>query len=268
MVNEFPTQSNSLNPFLPWVTHLLRNWEDSRRPILIGINGPQGCGKSTLTRSLVEALSQISVNAVTLSIDDFYLTRKEQIEFAQKHSENPLLKQRGYPGTHDIELGVQTLKTLKSLRGGDCFLPVYDKSQHKGQGDRLPKSEWRKVTGPLDIIFFEGWMLGFPNLPEDRLPNDNLKQINSFLKNYQAWNQLLDAFIHLNPEKIEWILSWRIEAEEKMKASGKPGMSPEEIRNYISQFIPAYEIYLPELHQNPPLSNYYLQVSISEFRES
>ena len=40
-------------------------------------------------------------------------------------------------------------------------VPRYDKAAHEGRGTRAPESSWPRVKGPLDIILFEGWMLGF-----------------------------------------------------------------------------------------------------------
>lgn len=40
-------------------------------------------------------------------------------------------------------------------------IPRYDKSQQGGRGDRAPKEAWPVKRGPLDVVLFEGWMLGF-----------------------------------------------------------------------------------------------------------
>jgi D-glycerate 3-kinase len=239
--------------YLPLVFYLsdqLKVSSEERRPLIVGVNGPQGAGKSTLTHELSFLLSELGFQAVSLSIDDFYLNRNQQIELALQFPDNPFLQQRGYPGTHDIELGRQTLQKLKTnLKEGEIFIPVYDKSKYQGQGDRLPESEWKKVTSPVDLIFLEGWMLGFIPVPEVNLPHSNLKQINHFLMEYQQWYDFIDRFIFLNPKDYRDVLDWRVEAEEKMKATGRPGMSRSQIEAYIDKFLPAYEIYLPQLRR-------------------
>ena len=48
----------------------------------------------------------------------------------------------------------------------EVALPRYDKSQHGGRGDRAPHGSWPRVQGPIDIILFEGWMLGFSPVAE------------------------------------------------------------------------------------------------------
>jgi D-glycerate 3-kinase len=249
------------------------------RPLIIGVNGPQGSGKSTLTVALVQVLSEMGFRGLTLSIDDFYLTRKQQIAIASQYPFNPLLQQRGYPGTHDIQLGLEKLAELRKINAtrDGVRIPCYDKSKHQGQGDRLPEAEWTEIRGPLDVVFLEGWMLGFRGVPEsvissnvgvqaDPRLNAGLLEINRLLDSYQAWYGQLDAFIHLIPLDIKYVIDWRVEAEERMKAQGKPGMSREDITSYIHKFILAYEIYLPQLIARPILPGRTLQLVLSKER--
>jgi D-glycerate 3-kinase len=42
-----------------------------------------------------------------------------------------------------------------------CCCHRYDKSAFQGKGDRADESTWPSVEGPLDLVLFEGWMLGF-----------------------------------------------------------------------------------------------------------
>jgi D-glycerate 3-kinase len=168
-----------------------------------------------------------------------------------------------------VQLGAQILTELKRLRSGESMgLPVYDKSLEQGQGDRLPVTQWKKVKGPLDWVLFEGWMLGFTKIPEIRMQSDpSLQVVNSLLRTYKDWNVLLDGFVHLIPKDFSYAIQWRVEAEERMKSQGKPGMSREAIRAYIQKFLPAYRTYVPRLIQSPPVSSDRLiQLELSEQR--
>jgi D-glycerate 3-kinase len=242
----------------------------SRRPLVIGIQGPQGAGKTTLTRALLEALPAINLSGTAVSIDDFYMTRAGQLAVAAAHPGNRYLEHRGYPGTHDIDLGEQTLAavvgvasagavgaappgvvgaSLAAVVGGrsggpsgpPITIPVYDKSAHGGRGDRAPVDQWRTVSMPLDLVFIEGWMLGFEPVPDASLTDPDLAAPNRALAEYARWHRYIDAWVVLRALDPSYVLTWRVEAEERMKASGKPGLSRADIEDYIRRFLPAYQ---------------------------
>ena len=222
--------------------------EATTRPVLIGIQAPQGAGKTTLTKYLVERLPESGLRGMSISIDDFYLTRDEQIALAAANPGNPYLEHRGYPGTHDVELGALTLTALKRLgeRADGARIarvPVYDKGVHGGRGDRAPESEWRDVHAPVDLVFLEGWMLGFTPVSRSRLNDPLLFAPNHALANYERWHRMLDAFVTLRAADPNFVLKWRVEAEEKMRAAGRGGLTRAEIEDYVKRFLPAYAIY-------------------------
>ena len=65
----------------------------NQRPRIVGISGSQGSGKSTLANIVVEHLQGYGLNAVTASLDDFYLTKAQRIALSQ--AVHPLLRTRG-----------------------------------------------------------------------------------------------------------------------------------------------------------------------------
>src|ERR1700676_3604665 len=91
-------------------------------PLFVGIQGPQGIGKSTLTCNLVEALavSPHQLTAVALSIDDFYLPHTALASLAANNPGNKLLNGRGEPGTHDLPLASQVLQGLMHINDHDA----------------------------------------------------------------------------------------------------------------------------------------------------
>lgn len=215
-----------------------------QRPLVIGLQAPQGAGKTTLVTHLLRRLAGRGWRGAGVSIDDFYLTRAEQLALASAHTGNPYLEHRGYAGTHDIGLGTRTLQALKGIAAGQSVrVPVYDKSAHGGRGDRAPEPDWRVVEGPLDLVVVEGWMLGFTPVDESMLPDAQMAAPNRALAAYAAWYALVDQWIVLRAAEAEFVLEWRVEAEEKMKASGKPGLSREAIEDYVRRFLPAYRTY-------------------------
>lgn len=223
-----------------------------RRPWVLGLQGPQGCGKSTLAEALVEALGDTGVRAASMSIDDFYMTHDEQRALAARHPGNPALLYRGYPGTHDVALGLRTLEAIAALGPGeDTLAPVYDKSAHGGRGDRAPRSAWRRVRGPVDVVILEGWMLGFAPVDEATLEPD-LRAPNALLAAYEAWNRKLDAFVGLCVGSLDTIVAWRVDAERARRTRGESALSDEDARDYIERFLPAYRAYVPALAARPP----------------
>lgn len=58
---------------------------------------------------------------------------------------------------------------------GVIEVPIFKKSLHNGQGDRLPIEQWKKIQGPLDLVLVEGWMLGFQSVEN---PQPGLEIVN------------------------------------------------------------------------------------------
>ncbi len=216
----------------------------TRRPLVIGLQAPQGAGKTTLVTHFLKQLLARGLRGAGVSVDDFYLTRADQVRLAEAHPGNPYLEHRGYPGTHDVASGERTLRALKALQAGETMrVPVYDKSAHGGRGDRAPEDAWREVTGPLDVVVIEGWMFGFAPVADSTLPDPLLAAPNRALADYTRWTDQVDVWVVLRAQDPESVLTWRVEAEEAMKASGTPGLSREAITDYVRRFLPAYRTY-------------------------
>ena len=62
--------------FSPLIVNFIDNFSPKTPPKIIGINGCQGSGKSTLADYLCTVIAEhIGITAVSLSLDDFYLTK-------------------------------------------------------------------------------------------------------------------------------------------------------------------------------------------------
>ena len=222
----------------------------------MGINAPQGAGKTTLVNFCQSLFKLDGLRSVVLSIDDFYLTNKEQQALAAKHEGNPLLQYRGNAGTHDVTLGRETILKCISARAGEKIaLPFYDKSLCGGRGDRAPREAWPVVEGPVDVLLLEGWMLGFKPLPsvgeDEEGGRKGLNDVNDYLGEYEKWHELVDAWVVVQVEEVDVIFKWRLEAERRMRAEkGREGsMTDAEVGDFVSRFLPAYKAYLkPSLY--------------------
>src|SRR4029078_12543327 len=85
-------------------------------PLIVGINGAQGAGKSTLCKFLEVRLVEHNQIGVTLSLDDLYLPKAERQALAR--DVHPLLATRGVPGTHSPALGQAV---IDAIRPGKSF---------------------------------------------------------------------------------------------------------------------------------------------------
>ncbi|QRV84893.1 ATP-dependent kinase TDA10 [Ceratobasidium sp. AG-Ba] len=154
-----------------FIARALASSRTSTRPLFFGLQGPQGCGKTTLASQTQTALRNLPtpVHAVVFSIDDLYLPYSGLTQLARTHPDNDLLNGRGQPGTHDPELGKSILEDLAHIneKGGEISMPVFDKSAYGGYGDRSDEVE--VVRPPVDVVILEGWCLGFQPLEEEEL---------------------------------------------------------------------------------------------------
>lgn len=223
-----------------WLASLKRG---ATAPV-IGINGAQGSGKSTLAAQLVELLRQRhGLHAVVLSIDDLYLTRAQREALAaQVH---PLLRTRGVPGTHDLDLGEIV---LEALRHGDMpRLPRFIKARD----DRAPQSEWTAPPCPAELVLFEGWCVGTPAQAEKELagPVNELEALEDAEAVWRRWvNErlaldyprlfgLIDRLVFLQAPDFGSIFRWRLQQEHgNAQAGGGAAMDEAGLRRFMQHY--------------------------------
>ncbi|XP_028756117.1 D-glycerate 3-kinase, chloroplastic [Neltuma alba] len=226
-------------------------------PLVIGFSAPQGCGKTTLVFALDYLFRTTGRKSATISIDDFYLTHEGQSKLRESNPGNALLEFRGNAGSHDLDLSIETLTALTNLKkeGSKMKLPRYDKSAFSGRGDRSDPSTWPEIEGPLTVVLFEGWMLGFKPLPVEAVKavDPQLEVVNKNLEAYyDAWDKFIKSWIVIKITDPSCVYQWRLQAEIAMREAGNPGMSDEEVRDFVSRYLPAYHAYLPTLYSEGP----------------
>ena len=228
--------------WIPWALQL----RNHAKPLIQGILAPQGTGKTTLTSIMSIILAYFDLKVNNLSLDDIYKTYNERIKLRQKDKR---LRWRGPPGTHDIELGIKVLEQV-CQQESPILIPRFDKSLHRGQGDRIAPEQVERV----DILFFEGWFVGmnpveetvFDHAPdpinseEDRqFARDNNQRLREYLP---LWSKI-DRLLILYPLDYRYSLQWRQAAE------AKGGMNPSEIEEFVKYFWKSLhpQLFLPPL---------------------
>lgn len=217
-----------------------------RCPLLVGIGGAQGTGKSTLAGFLELSLARSGgFSVAVLSLDDFYFTRAERHQLGS--AVHPLLATRGVPGTHDLQMLSTCLDQLRLLQPGQGMaLPRFDKAED----DRSDPAGWPVVTGPIDVIVLEGWCLGAEPQPRtalttainalERVADSGgvwRRYVNEQLAGaYASLFARLDHLVFLKAPDFDAVRRWRIEQERKLAALGRHAMSDAEVGRFVQHF--------------------------------
>ena len=201
---KFKNKDKMLRSFLKPVCFWMAKKVKKNNTMIVGFSGGQGTGKTTISSIIKIILEKyFKLNVFKISIDDFYKTRKERIILSKKV--HPLLKTRGVPGTHDIDMMLNLFRKVKAKKLKSLSLPKFDKSID----DRCKKKLWYKLKFRPDVVILEGWCVGAkaqnntklkkPINSLERVKDRNLiwrKYVNTQLKtNYKKLFNYLDEII-------------------------------------------------------------------------
>ncbi len=113
-----------------------------KRPILIGIAGGTGSGKSTVTREIYKSITDKNVAIIE---QDSYYKDQSDISFEERVKTN-----YDHPFAFDNELLISHLKDL--LDGKSIQKPIYDFENHNRKKETV-------LVEPKDIIVLEGILI-------------------------------------------------------------------------------------------------------------
>ena len=221
-----------------------------KSPLIIGLAGGQGSGKTTISSILSLILKKyFKLKVFKISIDDFYKTKKQrEILSKDKHS---LLLTRGVPGTHDIKIMLDFFRKIKTKNFKSLKLPKFNKAND----DRYKKKHWYKLKSRPDVVIFEGWCVGAkpqslrllkkPINALEKAYDKSLKWrrfVNLQLKtNYKKLYSQLDSLLYLKVKNFNLLKKWRIKQEEKLwlKAKSRKNlkiMNKKEVINFMQTY--------------------------------
>ncbi len=208
----------------PLAARMSRQAKAVAAPLLAGLCGAQGSGKSTAAAAIAGLLEEAGLPTAVLSIDDFYRTLAERERLAREV--HPLLLTRGVPGTHDVALMESVIGALRA--GNRPALPRFDKSRD----DRVPESQWLAPPQPVRIVILEGWCVGARPEPAAALaaPVNDLERLedadgrwrrhvnDALAGEYRPLFDALDPLVLLAAPGFDVVYRWRLEQEHKLRA--------------------------------------------------
>ena len=244
---------NATDYFNAYAHRLAQIAEASSRPIIVGLNGAQGSGKSTLSQYLSQMMPmQLGVDCHVLSIDDFYLSKAKRKRLAA--SVHPLLGIRGVPGTHDVPRLLDALAEFIDPGVQSVTVPIFDKLAD----DRTRKVQRIQKSAKPTVILFEGWCVGVPaqhqlalSVPASSFEFSNDKNgvwrsyVNERLGgDYVDVFKLLDRLSMLKPPCFEAVYDWRVDQEIRLVARRREdssdtsirGMSVKQVGEFVENF--------------------------------
>ena len=228
--DKFKNKDKMIKSFLIPVSFWIVKKISKKKPLIIGLAGGQGSGKTTISSILTLILKKyFKLNVFKFSIDDFYKTREDRKALSK--NKHPLLMTRGVPGTHDVDLMLKFFKKIKSKSFKNLTVPRFNKSTD----DRYKKSFWYNIKSKPDVIIFEGWCVGAraqtikqlknPINSLERVYDEGIKwrsYVNNQLKTkYKTLFKQLDELLYLKAKNFNLLRNWRLKQERKLLAQTK-----------------------------------------------
>ncbi|MDB9986821.1 uridine kinase [Candidatus Pelagibacter sp.] len=223
--DKFKNKDKMIKSFLIPVSFWISKRVNKKKPLIIGLAGGQGSGKTTISSILTLILKKyFKLNVFKVSIDDFYKTRKDRKSLSKNiHS---LLMTRGVPGTHDIDLMLNFFKQIKNKNFKSLQIPTFNKAID----DRCQKSLWYKIKTKPDVVIFEGWCVGARPQFNSQLkkPINSLEKVHDYGAKWRTYvnNQLktkynalfkqLDGLLYLKAKNFSLLREWRLKQERKL----------------------------------------------------
>jgi len=231
--------------YIPISFWIENKYKKKGETLILGFSGGQGSGKTTVTGILKIILKKFFKRRIHVSsIDDFYKTLVDRNKISNKI--HPLLKTRGVPGTHDINLVKNFFNIIRKKKFKKIKLPKFEKAMD----NRLEKKYWFNIKQKPEIVILEGWCVGARSQSNslikrpinilEKYEDKDLKwrkYVNEKLKKeYKKLFVMIDHLIFMKIPNFKVVFKWRLLQEKKLKKksySNKKIMSYNEIKRFI-----------------------------------
>ena len=260
--NKFKDKNKMIKSYLIPTCFWIAKKINKKSPLIIGLAGGQGTGKTTITSIISLILKKyFKLKVFKISIDDFYKSRNERKKLST--NKHPLLMIRGVPGTHDYKIIYEFFKKVKNKKFSKLRLPKFDKSKD----DRCNKKLWYKINSRPDVIILEGWCVGAKAQKNSQLskPINNLEKIkdpylvwrnyvNIQLKtHYKNLFKHLNETIYLKANNFRVLQKWRIKQEKTLwlKSKNKKNLKIMN-RDDIISFMQTYQRITQNMFKDAP----------------
>lgn len=123
-----------------------------KSPLLIGITGGSGCGKTTIVNKI---FSEVPEKSIAILEQDSYYKEQGHLSFEERCKNN-----YDHPLAFDTELFIRHIKNLKD--GKSINKPLYDYEIHNRKVET-------QIVEPKDIIIVEGLLIFYDKRVRDLL---------------------------------------------------------------------------------------------------
>lgn len=125
--------------------------------VIIGVTGPPGAGKSTLTTAVAQELASSGVGCAVVGMDGFHLAQAELDRLGRAG-------RKGAPDTFDAAGYVALLRRLRQETTDTIYAPLYVRGRvEQPIGSAIP------VHPSDDVVLTEGNYLLLPGAPWDQI---------------------------------------------------------------------------------------------------
>ena len=205
-----------------------------RKPILIGIAGGSGSGKTTVQRKIVESFNPEQV--VVVEHDSYYLDLAH-LSFEERAAFNV-----DHPNSLETSLLVQHLDNL--LEGKAVESPVYDFTQHV-------RTQEVELVHPRPIIILEGILILFEEELRSRMDikifvdtSDDLRLLRRIKRDIECRGRDLDSILDqyektVRPMHLQYVEPSKRHADVIIPHGGNNDIAIDMIKSRISDLLPS-----------------------------